>query len=298
VMGNSTPNHDLWLSERNFVPKDNVLQCSRCLIRFNFLVHKHHCHICGQIFCSMCTDKLFLRSVCSSCYIQNIFVWDEKVFGLSSNSLHRNHLRVNPEIKIIKPHLQFLIPILIEHIFSFFRDPRDAILFMGICSSIRKIIWKFHQTEIKDYVSQKLEEPGFEHLRSSYIDNDTKLHFNYTKLSIRQYRKLFSTGRLLLHFYGIPVFKGKLETTIQEIGNRLIRLCFPWSLVPSCCWTYTNWEGVVVKLMISRNGLRSTFTLIFSPTFELLNFSGEITAPSSKNSTLTTTNSGMDSLRE
>jgi len=296
-MGNSVQ-HDLWLAEQNFVPKSSVLCCSHCLIRFNFLVHKHHCHVCGDIFCSTCTDKLFSRSVCFPCYTQNIFVWDEKKFGLSSNSLHRNHLPncENKSRQVMTPHLQFLAPSLIEHIFSYLRDPRDAILFMGICSSTRKIIWNFHQTEIKDFVAQKLEEPSLAHLRSSYSDNETKLHFNYTKLSIRQYRQLFSTGRLLLHFYGIPVFKvDKIETILVEIGNRLIRLCFPWSLVPSYCWTFVNWQGIVVKLMVSRSGLRSLFTLEFSPTFELLNFSGEITAPA-KN--FSVANSNNPTLRE
>jgi len=61
----------------NLVPNDNVHYCSLCKKKFSLLVRKHHCHHCGQIFCSHCTEHSVPIvkfnypkpvSVCTTCF--------------------------------------------------------------------------------------------------------------------------------------------------------------------------------------------------------------------------------------
>ena len=40
----------------NWIPDDEVLECSRCSIKFTMINRKHHCRACGKIFCGSCSS--------------------------------------------------------------------------------------------------------------------------------------------------------------------------------------------------------------------------------------------------
>ena len=42
--------------KRFWMPDSAVTVCSLCTIRFSVTVRKHHCRLCGQIFCNMCSS--------------------------------------------------------------------------------------------------------------------------------------------------------------------------------------------------------------------------------------------------
>lgn len=61
-----------------WVPDGDVLYCKSCKVEFEWIIRKHHCRHCGNIFCNKCAaEKLFLplgfkyqdpQRVCKSCY--------------------------------------------------------------------------------------------------------------------------------------------------------------------------------------------------------------------------------------
>eukprot|EP00057_Strongylocentrotus_purpuratus_P002221 XP_003724076.1 PREDICTED: FYVE and coiled-coil domain-containing protein 1 isoform X2 [Strongylocentrotus purpuratus] len=59
-----------WMDDRQ------VTQCMSCLCEFGLTVRKHHCRLCGRIFCAKCTSFFVLTShskkksrVCEQCYV-------------------------------------------------------------------------------------------------------------------------------------------------------------------------------------------------------------------------------------
>lgn len=40
--------------KRYWMPDAAVTECTLCMVRFSVTVRKHHCRLCGQIFCSSC----------------------------------------------------------------------------------------------------------------------------------------------------------------------------------------------------------------------------------------------------
>ena len=65
--------------EEHWMPDKMCHECSECGVRFGIFVRKHHCRICGRIFCSSCSSHsvpaYHLRSdmngtlrVCQECF--------------------------------------------------------------------------------------------------------------------------------------------------------------------------------------------------------------------------------------
>ena len=60
------PSADMWirrfrgegLSRKYWMADDTAKECRDCLMPFTSLRRKHHCRICGQIFCSRCASNL------------------------------------------------------------------------------------------------------------------------------------------------------------------------------------------------------------------------------------------------
>ena len=42
---------------KQWIPSKDVLTCLDCGIAFSFLVRKHHCRLCGRVFCSQCSGQ-------------------------------------------------------------------------------------------------------------------------------------------------------------------------------------------------------------------------------------------------
>ena len=38
-----------------WIPNDKIKKCFKCNVEFGLLTRKHHCRICGRIFCSNCS---------------------------------------------------------------------------------------------------------------------------------------------------------------------------------------------------------------------------------------------------
>ena len=43
------------LNRKQWVADDHVTKCTRCQSPFTFLRRKHHCRLCGRVFCNSCS---------------------------------------------------------------------------------------------------------------------------------------------------------------------------------------------------------------------------------------------------
>ena len=42
---------------KQWIPSEEAMTCLDCGIAFSFLVRRHHCRLCGRVFCSTCSDQ-------------------------------------------------------------------------------------------------------------------------------------------------------------------------------------------------------------------------------------------------
>ena len=45
------------ISPSIWIPSKNISKCFKCKGRFSIVNRKHHCRMCGRIFCSDCSDE-------------------------------------------------------------------------------------------------------------------------------------------------------------------------------------------------------------------------------------------------
>jgi len=74
----TTENDSMMLSTTvpRWVPDKLAKRCLNCLKGFGFFTRKHHCRLCGNIFCSKCCNKFIKFSpfyegdvrACDECY--------------------------------------------------------------------------------------------------------------------------------------------------------------------------------------------------------------------------------------
>ena len=74
----------------NWVPDDSAAVCSECGSEFTFMRRRHHCRVCGRLFCGDCTQQTFElppqygwkgpQRVCESCYL---ILYSRKQLGVS-----------------------------------------------------------------------------------------------------------------------------------------------------------------------------------------------------------------------
>ena len=73
VLGLRGPRHE---GESDFwMPDEKCSSCSQCDAVFSWWKRKHHCRVCGRIFCADCSSKVLIRNdspepvrVCDGCY--------------------------------------------------------------------------------------------------------------------------------------------------------------------------------------------------------------------------------------
>jgi len=62
---------------KEWLPDDRVIQCTLCCSKFTFFKRRHHCRLCGELYCGSCSDrkqsihrfKLYEVRVCNVCFI-------------------------------------------------------------------------------------------------------------------------------------------------------------------------------------------------------------------------------------
>ena len=53
-------------------PSDAALRCGECRTHFGLFVRKHHCRVCGRVFCDSCTyNRVRIPSVMDACVVQS-----------------------------------------------------------------------------------------------------------------------------------------------------------------------------------------------------------------------------------
>lgn len=76
-----TGRSDVTNLKQNWVPDSQVTECSACAKRFGTLTRKHHCRLCGNVFCAVCTVQRSTKGLggevfakpqraCMECYKQ------------------------------------------------------------------------------------------------------------------------------------------------------------------------------------------------------------------------------------
>lgn len=74
----------------HWMPDDSATACSECGSEFTFVRRRHHCRMCGRLFCGDCTQQTFElppqygwkgpQRVCESCYL---ILYSRKELGVS-----------------------------------------------------------------------------------------------------------------------------------------------------------------------------------------------------------------------
>ena len=59
---NQKKNYKKGIDKTFWVPDSEVKQCYNCGIDFSFIERKHHCRVCGNIFCKKCTFSFYERT--------------------------------------------------------------------------------------------------------------------------------------------------------------------------------------------------------------------------------------------
>jgi len=62
---------------KEWLPDDRLAQCTLCCSKFTFFKRRHHCRLCGELYCGACSDrkqtihrfKFYEVRVCNVCYI-------------------------------------------------------------------------------------------------------------------------------------------------------------------------------------------------------------------------------------
>lgn len=53
-------------------PTDSVITCVGCGVLFNFFTRKHHCRVCGKIYCAACSsERVRIPSMMDACVVQS-----------------------------------------------------------------------------------------------------------------------------------------------------------------------------------------------------------------------------------
>ncbi|VDI05792.1 Hypothetical predicted protein, partial [Mytilus galloprovincialis] len=75
---------DKWLDEKD------ITQCMQCRTEFSFTIRKHHCRICGRVFCHQCSDN-WMQTAHSSKKSRACRMCFEKSKQLEDDSLRPNN---------------------------------------------------------------------------------------------------------------------------------------------------------------------------------------------------------------
>ena len=51
-----------------WIADNKVDKCHKCDINFSFLNRRHHCRLCGRIFCGNCWLRLFFNQLSNTIY--------------------------------------------------------------------------------------------------------------------------------------------------------------------------------------------------------------------------------------
>eukprot|EP00050_Salpingoeca_kvevrii_P021764 m.115213 g.115213 ORF g.115213 m.115213 type:complete len:619 (-) comp9470_c2_seq1:2623-4479(-) len=58
-----------------WIPDEEAIECADCHSKFSFMLRKHHCRMCGEVFCAACTPRMAFLSgsknaerVCNACF--------------------------------------------------------------------------------------------------------------------------------------------------------------------------------------------------------------------------------------
>ena len=95
----------------------DVLNCTNCSDKFNFLLRKHHCRKCGKIFCGTCLTEFYMfnspHKVCRNCLydLRNSLIVDKnelcRFYG--ELEMYREMYRKQVEKKYINTYTQTVI---------------------------------------------------------------------------------------------------------------------------------------------------------------------------------------------
>lgn len=91
------PDQQLVESRRYWMPDSVSVNCYECSAKFGTFRRRHHCRVCGQIFCSKCCD-IFIKGETIG------FKEGEKVHEASVQStVHAKTKRIDYLVKLVTP---------------------------------------------------------------------------------------------------------------------------------------------------------------------------------------------------
>lgn len=79
MTGGTGASKQKYLPKSQWIPDDKVHECRACKSKFGVFMRKHHCRMCGHVFCDNCApknkfDKQRVCHLCASCQHSSLFV--------------------------------------------------------------------------------------------------------------------------------------------------------------------------------------------------------------------------------
>lgn len=169
-----------YITNCKWIEDSEVLLCMNCNVSFNIWTRKHHCRLCGRLFCYKCTS--YTRSVPTTVAAINKNpnnIKDKLVKYVYS----RNEVRVCGKCaKIIDSHID------VNRIFMFLKylSIKEINPLIKVCKTWNKACI-YYITLLKDLKFKLLAEPLFEH-EYDIIDSNLELFSGHHKYMIQIFR--------------------------------------------------------------------------------------------------------------
>lgn len=169
-----------YITNCKWVDDSEVLLCMNCNVSFNIWTRKHHCRLCGRLFCYKCTSYSRVVPTTVASVGKNITNIKDKLIKYVYSG---NQVRVCQKCaKIIDSHID------VNRIFMFLKylSLKDILPLLKTCKSWHRACI-YYITLLKDLKFKLLAEPLFEH-EFDVIDSNLELFCGHNKYLLQVFR--------------------------------------------------------------------------------------------------------------
>jgi hypothetical protein len=167
-----------YITNCKWIEDSEVLLCMECNVTFGMWTRKHHCRLCGRLFCYKCAS--YTRTVPTTVAANNVINIKDKLIKYVYS---RNQVRVCKKCaKIIDSHID------VNRIFMFLKylSIKDILPLAKVCKSWNRSC-TYYCTLLKDLKFKLLAEPLFEH-EYDIIDCNLDLFSGHNKYLLQIFR--------------------------------------------------------------------------------------------------------------
>lgn len=169
---------------KQWIPSNDVVTCLDCGIAFSFLVRRHHCRLCGRIFCSNCSNQenyipdLLLDEIPASPETTKSSWWATKSTSLKKRLCHACYCRTI-SVHQVQPRMMALMAVTengfigmrewvvlrgvdiqwkstIDHLMQLVKDARQDGIPSNVISPVEKRLLAMHRATLSKHTAWQL----------------------------------------------------------------------------------------------------------------------------------------------